>query len=201
LQRSEKWGYKSTLVAKLEDTQSSTMFAGSPSPAVWSSSQWQLDGEFERHSRKRLTKNAQLTWINSDRGRTEYTIQYICIAILIDMSIEPTELFACLADPTRLRLVTLLSSNEELCVCELVHALADIQPKVSRHLAMLRNCGLLTDAREGRWVYYRLATTLPRWAVETMCLTASAIEDDMPYQADRARLAGMPDRPLRRPCA
>lgn len=177
------------------------MFAGSPIAAVWSSSQWRLDGEFERHSRKRLTKNARLTWINSDRGRTAYTIPYICVSILTDMSIEPTKLFSCLADPTRLRLVTLLSRNEELCVCELVHALADIQPKVSRHLAMLRNCGLVTDAREGTRVYYRLAPTLPRWAVETMCVTASAIEDDMPYQADRTRLAGMPDRPLRRQCA
>ena len=118
-----------------------------------------------------------------------------------DVSVEPTKLFACLADPTRLRLVALLSSNRELCVCELVHALADIQPKVSRHLAMLRDGGLVTDTREGTRVYYRLAPALPRWVMKTLRLAASAVEGDAPYRADRARLAAMPDRPLRRRCA
>ena len=117
------------------------------------------------------------------------------------MSIEPTRVFACLADPTRLRLVTLLSCNEELCVCELVHALADIQPKVSRHLAMLRSCGLVSDAREGTRVYYRLSPTLPRWASDTIRRVAASIAKDKPYRADRARLAKMPDRPARRRCA
>ena len=117
------------------------------------------------------------------------------------MSIEPTTLFACLSDQTRLRLVTLLSRNDELCVCELVHPLRDIQPKVSRHLATLRNCELVTDEREGTRVYYRLAPSLPRWAIDTMRLVASAAGDAMPYRADSARLARMPDRPLRRRCA
>ena len=117
------------------------------------------------------------------------------------MPIEPTKLFACLADPTRLRLVSLLSHHEELCVCELVHAVSDIQPKVSRHLAMLRGCGLVTDAREGVRVYYRLAPTLPGWAMDVMRRTASAIAREAPYRTDRARLESMPDRPTRRHCA
>ena len=117
------------------------------------------------------------------------------------MSIDATKLFACLGDPTRLRLVTLLSRHDELCVCELVHALADIHPKISRHLAMLRNCGVVTDTREGTRVYYRLAATLPRWADDTLRLVASSIADELPYHADRARLAAMPERPLRRRCA
>ncbi len=111
------------------------------------------------------------------------------------MDIDPTKLFACLADRTRLRLVTLLSSNDALCVCELVHALDDIQPKVSRHLAMLRGCGLVRDTRKGVRIYYRLASTLPPWAEEIVRLAASASAEDAPYCNDRARLASMPDRP------
>ena len=116
------------------------------------------------------------------------------------MPIEPTKLFACLADPTRLRLVSLLSHHEELCVCELVHAVSNIQPKVSRHLAMLRGCGLVTDTRDGTRVYYRLAPMLPLWALDIMQRTALAIAGDAPYRADRARLETMPDRPTRRHC-
>lgn len=77
--------------------------------------------------------------------------------------LKPTKLFACLSDGKRLRLLALLSADDELCVCELVHARADIQPKVSRHLAMLRQCGLVTDDRAGTRVYYRLAARLPPW--------------------------------------
>lgn len=117
------------------------------------------------------------------------------------MEIDPAKLFACLADTTRLRLVTLLSYNDELCVCELVWALGDIQPKVSRHLAMLRGCGLVSDNRAGVRVYYRLAPTLPDWAITTIRLAASANADVLPYRTDRARLAAMPDRPAQRQVA
>jgi len=113
------------------------------------------------------------------------------------MTLEPTKLFACLSDGTRLRLLALLSGDGELCVCELVHALADIQPKVSRHLAMLRECGLVTDDREGTRVYYQLAAGLPPWADRVVRLAASAIADEAPYRDDRVRLAAMPDRPIR----
>lgn len=111
--------------------------------------------------------------------------------------LKPTKLFACLSDGTRLRLLALLSADDELCVCELVHALADIQPKVSRHLAMLRGCTLVTDDREGTRVYYRLAPELAPWAERVIRLAASAIADEAPYRDDRARLAAMPDRPAR----
>ncbi len=62
-------------------------------------------------------------------------------------------LLAVLADPTRLRLVRLLR-REELCVCELVDALRIPQYRVSRHLARLRDVGLVQARRNGRWMYY-----------------------------------------------
>lgn len=66
------------------------------------------------------------------------------------------ELFRAFADPTRLRLLNLLAVRE-LCVCELMAVVGEVQPKVSRHLALLRRVGLVEGRREGQWVYYRLA--------------------------------------------
>jgi biotin operon repressor len=69
--------------------------------------------------------------------------------------------FPALADPTRLRCLLLLATEGELCVCELTHALNESQPKISRHLAMLREAGIVSDRREGLWVHYRLSPDLP----------------------------------------
>lgn len=77
---------------------------------------------------------------------------------------QPTALFKCLSDPTRLRITLLLRERAELCVCDLCDALALGQSKISRHLALLRGCELLADRRQGQWVYYRLHPQLPAWA-------------------------------------
>lgn len=79
-------------------------------------------------------------------------------------SLTPLALFKNLSEETRLTLVLLLRQAGELCVCELVSALEESQPKVSRHLAMLRENGLLIDRREGKWIYYRLSPHMPAWA-------------------------------------
>jgi len=64
-----------------------------------------------------------------------------------------------LADPTRLRILTLLSEGE-LCVCHIHGRLALPQPLVSRHLAYLRRSGLVETRRQGVWVYYRVSSGL-----------------------------------------
>lgn len=71
-----------------------------------------------------------------------------------------SELFQSLADPTRLRLLNLLTRTGEVCVCELVDALRLPQYTVSRHLQILRTAGLVDDRREGKWIYYRIAREL-----------------------------------------
>lgn len=76
----------------------------------------------------------------------------------------PLDLFKNLADETRLGIVLLLRAQGECCVCELTAILQQTQPKVSRHLAMLRNSGVLNDRREGKWIYYRLSPHMPAWA-------------------------------------
>jgi ArsR family transcriptional regulator len=60
-----------------------------------------------------------------------------------------------LSDETRLRILKLLEQGE-LCVCEIVAAFDAGQPRVSFHLAALRNAGLVKDRREGKWMYYRI---------------------------------------------
>ncbi len=107
----------------------------------------------------------------------------------------PTELFKCLADETRARAVLLIAQEGELCVCELVCALADSQPKISRHLAQLRGAGLLLDRRQGQWVYYRLNPALGDWIDEVLRTTLEANRDWLCQ--DGARLAQMGDRPVR----
>ena len=62
-----------------------------------------------------------------------------------------------LADPTRLRILGLLSSGE-VCVCHIQDSLGIPQPKASRHLAYLRRTGLVETRKRGLWVYYRLAS-------------------------------------------
>ncbi len=66
------------------------------------------------------------------------------------------KVFKALADETRLRLLKVLTCGE-FCVCELVDALEVEQSNLSRHLAALRGAGLVSDRKEGLWVYYTVA--------------------------------------------
>src|SRR5690606_28493296 len=85
--------------------------------------------------------------------------------------------FQCLSDDTRLQSLLLLQLNKELCVCDLTQALGESQPKVSRHLAELRACGLVQDERRGKWVYYRIHEKLPDWARKILAQPAKAQRD------------------------
>jgi len=60
-----------------------------------------------------------------------------------------------LSDETRLQLLELLTGGEQ-CVCDLTDALKTGQSRLSFHLKTLKDAGLLTDRRDGRWVYYAL---------------------------------------------
>lgn len=69
---------------------------------------------------------------------------------------DELNLFRALSDETRLRIMVLLT-EKELCVCQLEWALGLTQAKVSRHLNVLRNAGLVKDRREGLWIFYSLS--------------------------------------------
>lgn len=68
-------------------------------------------------------------------------------------------LFKSLADETRLKILWLLMGQGELCVCDIMRVLAITQSKASRHLRYLYHLGLVSDRREGLWMYYSLAVT------------------------------------------
>lgn len=108
---------------------------------------------------------------------------------------DPIEFYRCLADPTRLHCLLLIQQEGELCVCELMRALDDSQPKISRHLARLRACELLLDRRQGQWVFYRINPALERWAVAVLELTREG--DPQRLQDSDRRLRSMGDRPQR----
>lgn len=61
-----------------------------------------------------------------------------------------------LADKTRLRLLNLMR-QDEICVCFFTEVLGESQPKISRHLAYLRNAGIVEARREGKWMHYRIS--------------------------------------------
>ena len=64
--------------------------------------------------------------------------------------------FRALADRTRLRLLNLIGDSE-VCVCYFVDILKTSQPKISRHLAYLRDAGIVSARRDGKWMHYRIA--------------------------------------------
>jgi ArsR family transcriptional regulator len=107
----------------------------------------------------------------------------------------PDLLCKTLADATRARIALLVAREKELCVCELTCALDEIQPKISRHLALLRESGLLADRRQGQWVYYRLHPELPAWVTKTLKTMLDANAEWL--QENHQRLCGMVDRPKR----
>jgi len=78
--------------------------------------------------------------------------------------LHPLQLFKLLADETRSMVVMLLRESGELCVCDICAVTAESQPKISRHMALLREAELVTDRREGKWVHYRLSPHMPAWA-------------------------------------
>lgn len=110
----------------------------------------------------------------------------------------PAGIPCALADETRLRALSLMGSEGELCVCELTHALGISQPGMSRHLGVLRAAGLVADRRERVWICYRLAGDMPAWTREALDAVIRGDADAAPFREDRQRLAGMPNRPEER---
>lgn len=84
-----------------------------------------------------------------------------CCAPILDAPLAPKEAeslaqwFGVLADPTRLRLFSLIAATGEACAaCELVDDVGVSQPTVSHHLKVLRDAGLVASEKRSRWVYY-----------------------------------------------
>src|SRR6201985_3239796 len=95
--------------------------------------------------------------------------------------------FQALGDNTRLRLLNLMR-DQEVCVCYFVEILGGPQPKISRHLAYLRNAGIVSARREGKWMHYRIEMPADAGAATILMDVLNALEDDAEMRSDLARL-------------
>ena len=111
------------------------------------------------------------------------------------MDIQADDFYSALSHPMRLRATLLIKQMDKLCVCELTHALDLTQPVISRHLAQLKEAGILLARKQGLWVYYRLSDALPNWALDVIQTTTIGIASTPPYQDDLQALHTMSDRP------
>lgn len=108
---------------------------------------------------------------------------------------NPTQFFKCLADDIRLKTVLLIANESEMCVCELMVALEDSQPKISRHLAQLKNCGILVARKQSQWVFYKINPLIAPWAMDVITLVSQQNTEFM--RPNVKKLAAMGDRPER----
>ena len=78
-----------------------------------------------------------------------------------DTAARLAHLFKALADPTRVKLVSLIAAADggEACVCDLIEPVQLSQPTVSHHMKLLVDAGLITREQRGKWAYYRIAPT------------------------------------------
>jgi ArsR family transcriptional regulator len=102
-------------------------------------------------------------------------------------SFDLVRLFAALADPTRLRLLNLMRGRE-VCVCYFVAILQQSQPKVSRHLAYLRNAGIVSARRDGKWMHYSIQPPEDPAATSILDAVLTSLMEDKRMQADLVRL-------------
>ncbi|OKY25013.1 MULTISPECIES: metalloregulator ArsR/SmtB family transcription factor [Thalassotalea] len=110
--------------------------------------------------------------------------------------ISPTIFFKCLADEVRLKTLLIIAVEQEACVCEIMEALNEVsQPKVSRHLAQLRNTGILAARKHQQWVFYSLNPTLTDWMKSV--ITSTVVNEPQCIEQELARLNAMGDRPTR----
>lgn len=89
------------------------------------------------------------------------------------------DFFKSLSDPTRIDILKLVMAKENICVCELTEQLDLSQPKISRHLALLRNLSILLDERRGQWVYYSLNPNLPDWTKSILDIVANQNKNEI----------------------
>lgn len=115
--------------------------------------------------------------------------------------IQAESLFNILSDRTRLRALMLMQSAGEVCVCELTFALHESQPKISRHLALMREAGIVESRRDGTWMHYRLSPELPGWATKILKNIHLQISGQLPYKDDLKQITRMADRPGDKACA
>lgn len=128
--------------------------------------------------------------------QSAYAVRYISVKAHVynafmanskDRPVPLDQFFRALADPTRLRLIHLMS-EQEICVCYFIEVIGAPQPKISRHLAYLRRAGLVAARREGKWMHYRLTVPCDPHASAILKTTLNALKKSAEMQRDCERL-------------
>jgi len=110
---------------------------------------------------------------------------------------SPETLFNVLSAATRLRALMLIRSEGEVCVCELTQAVRESQPKMSRHLAFMREAGVVKARRQGTWMHYRIDPDAPDWARKIIDSTFRQLQNLRPFQNDIRRFTRMSNQPAK----
>lgn len=109
-------------------------------------------------------------------------------------------LFLALGDKTRLRLLNLMR-DREVCVSSFTTVLGQSQPKISRHLAYLRNAGVVEVRRDGKWMHYRVASDLDADRQNLLFELFRWMEDQEALSHDRKKfereIGGAPEPPAK----
>ncbi len=100
---------------------------------------------------------------------------------------DATTTYACLADPTRVRILRLLAHGP-LCVCHIHDALAEPQVKISKHLAYLKERDLVIGERRAHWMIYRLPDTRPPLLAANLDALRDPAAGGKTFRDDDARL-------------
>ncbi len=103
---------------------------------------------------------------------------------------EMENLFLALADKTRLRLLNLMR-EDEICVCYFSEVLGESQPKISRHLAYLRNAGVVSARREGKWMHYQIEMPENLFAKKILQNTLEGLKPQDEMRGDFEKLAAV----------
>jgi ArsR family transcriptional regulator, arsenate/arsenite/antimonite-responsive transcriptional repressor len=106
------------------------------------------------------------------------------------------DFFKVLADETRLRCLALIFENEEICVCEIMHALELPQSKISRHLSIIKLNNVISQRREGQWVLYSKEATLSDFKTQIIKMTIQELSKTSTFRQDKKRLSTMKNRPV-----
>jgi len=105
--------------------------------------------------------------------------KYICICKYIYMLLKQfIKVTKALGDETRLKILRMLLSREDMCVCELQTVLGLSQPNVSRHLKILEEAGFLEGRREGQWIIYQIRKELKSPLIKGILKEISRLDED-----------------------
>jgi ArsR family transcriptional regulator, arsenate/arsenite/antimonite-responsive transcriptional repressor len=105
-----------------------------------------------------------------------------------DFLFDMETFFMALADKTRLRLLNLMR-EDEICVCFFTEVLNESQPKISRHLAYLRNAGMVEARRDGKWMHYRIIEPENKIAARVLRETLEGLRNQAEMQRDYEKLS------------